>query len=152
MILMTRIGLRLIAPLDRLVRLCMNDCVLPYGGGSLGEDPIFVRRGTLLDLRINILHRNTEFWGVNAHQFQPERWLDSDLQPRWEYLPFGGGIRNCPAHQMTFTQLAYIITRLVQEFERIENRDPVLDFVEEYTFSKRSKNGVKIALKHARTS
>ena len=143
------IGLRLIAPLDRIVRLCTDDCVLPHGGGALGEDRIFIRQGTLIDLRVNILHRNLNFWGPHANEFQPERWMNTSLQSRWEYLPFGGGMRNCPAHQMTTTQIAYIITRLVQRFEAIENRDPVLEFVDEYTFSKRSRNGVQIALKPA---
>ncbi len=59
-------------------------------------------------------------------------------------------MRNYPAHQMTVTLLAYIITRLVQEFEAIENQDPILDFVDEYTFSTRSRNGVKIALRPCR--
>lgn len=106
---------------------------------------MFVQRGTLMDLRINILHRDTKIWGADATTFRPERWLEPKLQPRWEYLPFGGGKRNCPAHQMTVTQAAYILTRLAQEFEMLENRDAVMDFVEEYTFSKRSQNGVKIA-------
>lgn len=145
------IGLRLLAPLDRIVRLCVRSCVLPHGGGASGEEPVFVQRGTLVDLRNNILHRDTKFWGADANDFRPERWLDSDLQPRWEYLPFGGGMRNCPAHQMTVTQFAYIVTRFVREFETLENRDPTLEFVDEYTFSKRSRNGVKIALVRART-
>ncbi|KAL9633074.1 MAG: hypothetical protein Q9164_004916 [Protoblastenia rupestris] len=144
-------SLRLLAPLDRIVRLCMRNCVLPHGGGVSGEDPIFVQRGTLIDLRNNILHRDTKYWGADANEFRPERWLDPNLQPRWEYLPFGGGMRNCPAHQMTITQFAYIITRLVREFETLENRDQVLEFVEEYTFSKRSQNGVKVALLRAKT-
>ena len=145
------VGLRLLAPLDRIVRLCVRSCVLPHGAGTSGEDPVFVQRGTLVDLRNNILHRDTKFWDADANEFRPERWLDSDLQPRWEYLPFGGGMRNCPAHQMTVTQFAYVIARLVREFETLENRDPTLEFVDEYTFSKRSRNGVKIALLRART-
>lgn len=103
-----------------------------------------------MDLRNNILHRDKSFWGADANEFRPERWLEPDLQPRWEYLPFGGGIRNCPAQQMTVTQLAYVIVRLVQQFETIENRDPVEEFVDEYAFSKKSKNGVKIALRRAK--
>lgn len=103
-----------------------------------------------MDLRVNILHRDTSYWGADANEFRPERWQDPNLQPKWEYLPFGGGMRNCPAHQMTVTLLAYIITRLVREFEAIENRDPILEFVDEYTFSTRSRNGVKIALRPCR--
>lgn len=56
-------------------------------------------------------------------------------------------MRDCPAHQMTVTLLTYIITRLVRDFEAIENRDPILEFVDEYTISTRSKIGFKIALR-----
>lgn len=62
-------------------------------------------------------------------------------------LPFEGGMRNCPAHQMTVILLAYITRRLVREFEGTENRDPVLQFVDGYTVSTRSRHGLKIALR-----
>lgn len=92
------------------------------------------------------MHRDIDFWGADAEEFRPERWLDPGLRPKWEYLPFGGGARNCPAQRMTQTQCAFVVARLAQEFEALENRDPVVEFVDEYNFSKRSRNGVKVAI------
>lgn len=143
--LRVRLGLRLLSGLDRIVRLCLNDCVLPRGGGEKGEEPIFVQRGTLIDTHIAILHRDTNFWGPEADTFRPERWLEGRLRPGWNYIPFGGGARNCPAQQMILTHYAFILARFVQTFETLECRDEVWDFVGEYNFSKRSRNGVKVA-------
>ena len=124
----------------------MSDCILPHGGGRSGEEPSLIQKGTLVDMRSNVLHRKTQVWGSDAAEFKPGRWLEPGLRPKWDYLPFGGGARNCPSQQMTVTQYAFVITRFAQEFEELQNRDPVHEFVDEYTFSKRSQNGVKVAL------
>ncbi len=144
-VLSGHLGLRLLSGLDRIVRLCLHDCVLPRGGGDRGEERIFVQRGTLIDTHIAVLHRDTAFWGPDAETFRPERWLEDGLRPMWEYIPFGGGARNCPAQQMVLTQYAFIVVRFVQSFRTLECRDEVWEFVGEYNFSKRSKNGVKVA-------
>lgn len=39
-------GLRILAPSGRSIRSCDEDCILPTGGGSDGEDPALVVRGT----------------------------------------------------------------------------------------------------------
>lgn len=126
--------------------MCVRDCVLPCGGGPSGDGPIFVRKGTLVDFRTNVLHRNRNFWGNDAESFRPERWLEGNIRPKWEYLPFGGGARICPAQQMILTQYAYILFRFVQEFQMLENRDPCSEFVAIFNLSKRSRNGVQAAL------
>ena len=147
--LMESLGLRLLAGLDRILRLCMHDCVLPRGGGETGEEPIFVERGTLIDTHTSILHRDPTFWGPDADSFRPERWLEGSLRPRWNYLPFSGGLRNCPAQQMVLTHFAFVVARFARAFETIECRDDVWEFVDEYNFSKKSKNGVKVAFRKA---
>ncbi|KAL9004179.1 MAG: hypothetical protein Q9188_002994 [Gyalolechia gomerana] len=141
-----RESLRLLAPLDRVLRLALSDTVLPRGGGPTGEQAIYIKQGTLIDIRTNVLHRDTSFWGPDASAFRPDRWLQSDLRPKWEFLPFGGGARNCPANNFVLTQYGFIITKFVRRFAAVENQDATYEFVDEYNFSKRSKNGVKVRL------
>lgn len=141
-----RESLRLLAPLDRVIRLTLHDTVLPRGGGSTGEEAVYIKRGTLIDIRTNVLHRDTSFWGQDAAVFRPDRWLENNLRPKWEFLPFGGGARHCPATNFVLTQYAFIITKFVRRFAAVENQDPVYEFVDEYNFSKRSRNGVKVRL------
>ena len=138
------IGLRLLSPVDQSNRICIEDCVLPSGGGPRGEEPIYVQKGSRIEARIGALHRDPEFWGEDAERFTPERW--QSIMPKWEYIPFLGGGRMCPAQQMTLTQYAYILARFAQKFKTVENRDPIYEFVEQIKFGKQSKNGVQVAL------
>lgn len=95
-------------------------------------------------------HRNGII-GEDANIFRPERW--SQLRPRnWSFIPFGGGPRICPGQQLVLTETAYTVVRILQEFVSIENRDPVLDFVEQFQIITVSKNGAKVALLPAMTS
>jgi cytochrome P450 len=66
--------------------------------------------------------------------------------PRWEYIPFLGGGRMCPARQMTLTQYALLLVHFAQRFARIENRDNEIEFIEQIKFGKQSANGVLVGL------
>ena len=129
-------------------RTCVSDCILPTGGGATSSEPIYIRRGTRIEMRFGVMHRDRDYWGPGAEEFRPERWLD-DMRPNWKYIPFLGGARICPAQQMVLTQYAFVLVRFVREFEEISNRDPVFAFVEEIKFGKKSRNGVKVAFKVA---
>ena len=131
--------------MDVSFRTCIKDCVLPAGGGKDGNAPLYVRRGSRLESRIGVLHRDTQIWGEDAESFRPERWLNSS--PRPEYIPFLEDGRTCPSQQMTMIQYAWILIRFVQQFEAIDNRDEVFEFVEDIKFGKQSKNGVKVFLR-----
>jgi cytochrome P450 len=135
------LALRLISPAGHTTRECLEDCLLPQ---SDDKPPFFVTRGTRIDIDWHVMQRDPLIWGADANDFLPERW--EVLRPQWDYIPFLGGPRICPAQQMILTQYAYIIVRFVQTFEKMENRDSVLEFIEEHKMSKKSKNGVKVAL------
>ena len=137
-------GFRLIVPANRNARLCLEDCVLPSGGGPNGTAPIFIPKGTRVTVNFGAMHRDKGIWGEDADNFRPERW--EDLKPGWQYIPFSGGPRVCPGQQIALTETAYVLVRLLQKFESIENRDPVLDFVEQSRLTIESRNGVKVAL------
>ena len=66
--------------------------------------------------------------------------------PPWSYLKFGGGPRVCPGQNLALTEVAYAIVKIVQAFKSIENRDPVLDFVEVYKITIDSGNGAKVSM------
>ena len=93
------------------------------------------------------MHLDPAIWGPDAGTFRPERW--EGLKPLWDYIPFLGGKRMCPAQQMVVTETAYVIVRMLQEFSEMENRDSVQEYVEAFIFTMESKNGVKVSLKLA---
>jgi cytochrome P450 len=47
-----------------------------------------------------------------------------EMLMRYRYIPFNGGPRLCVGQQFALTEMAYTITRILQTYERIENRMP----------------------------
>ncbi|KAN0098399.1 cytochrome P450 family protein [Hyaloscypha variabilis] len=134
--------LRLTGPSGRTRRQAIRDTILPVGGGPDGKAPVFVEKGTMVALDLYSLHHDKEIWGEDVFEFNPHRW--ERRKPMWEFIPFLGGPRMCPAQQQVLTQSVYFLVRLTREFVRIENRDEVLEYVETTRGTVESRNGVKV--------
>jgi cytochrome P450 len=135
--------LRLTGPSGRTRRQAVRNTILPVGGGADGTSPVFVEKGTLVALDLYSLHHDKDIWGDDAFEFNPHRW--EGKKPMWEFVPFLGGARICPAQQQVLTQTVYLLVRLTREFVRIENRDEVWEYVEAAKGIVESRNGVKVA-------
>ncbi|MCJ1313552.1 hypothetical protein MMC25_007231 [Agyrium rufum] len=124
-------------------RICFEDTVLPSGGGPSGTAPILVAKGTMVTTNLYALHRNKAYWGADADEFKPERWITA--RPTWEYIPFSGGPRICPAQQLVLTEAGYVLHRLAWAFKGLESRDDT-PWMESLKISVRNKHGVQVAL------
>ncbi|KAL8819488.1 MAG: hypothetical protein Q9191_007725 [Dirinaria sp. TL-2023a] len=146
--------LRLHLPASRITRVALRDTVLPVGGGGDGRSPLFVTKGQLVEMDLFTLQRDPDIWGHDAHEFKPGRWDEGRplWEAKWQYEPFLGGMRMCPAQGQVLLQLAYLLVRVTQEFESIENRDEEINYIEEIKMTVESRNGVKIALIPAQCS
>jgi cytochrome P450 monooxygenase len=89
------------------------------------------------------MHKDKDIWGDDASKFNPDRMVR--FKHSWKFIPFSGGRRTCPAQQNAYTDMAYFLVRMAQEFKTIQNRDDCLEYVEEYVMTKSSRNGVKVA-------
>ena len=136
---------RLNPSIGQMNRVALRDTVLPSGGGATGTSPIFVKKGSVVTTSFYALHRLPQLFGSDAQVFRPERWQSLRLVP-WSYLPFGGGPRVCIGQQLALTEVGYTIAKIVQRFSRIENADPVMEFVEQWKITTDSKNGAKVRL------
>ncbi|KAB8299204.1 hypothetical protein EYC80_001300 [Monilinia laxa] len=101
-------------------RVCHRDTILPLCGGPLSNSPLLVRKGTNLSLDLYVLHQDPDYWGEDVDSFRPEQW--EHLRPTWEYIPFSGVPRIFPAQQMVFVDVAFVVVRVLQNFERIVER------------------------------
>ncbi|KAF4554344.1 Cytochrome P450-like protein 66 [Elsinoe fawcettii] len=102
-----------------------EDTYLPRGGGPDGRSPLFVPKGRVVTFSTYAMHRRKDYYGEDAEEFKPERWLgEKGLRPGWEYLPFNGGPRICLGQQFALTEASYTTIRLMQTFKAIESRDP----------------------------
>ena len=86
------LALRLYPVFPQMNRVSLTDTTLPVGGGSDGNSPIYVPKGTMFDTSYYVLHRLHSIWGPDAETFDPDRW-DRFKPGAWEFLPFGAGPR-----------------------------------------------------------
>ncbi|KAI9690496.1 MAG: hypothetical protein M1822_009459 [Bathelium mastoideum] len=138
------IALRLRPPTPQSLRTALHDCIIPTGGGPDGKSPIFLQKHDHVEIWQSCMHRDPDIWGADAEQFRPERWVTA--RPTWEFIPFFGGPRICPAQQLVFTQATFTTVRLLQKFKGLKNRDPQPEFVELNKITVESRNGCSIAL------
>jgi len=116
-----------IVPLNS--RQATEDTTLPVGGGPDGRAPIFIPKGEVVAWNLYAMHRRRDYYGQDADEFNPDRWLDNaetgkkGLRPGWEFLPFNGGPRICIGQQFALTEASYTTVRLCQTFSGIEARD-----------------------------
>ncbi|KAL9087649.1 MAG: hypothetical protein Q9165_006573 [Trypethelium subeluteriae] len=107
--------LRTLGPAGRIFRTARRDTTLPRGGGPDGSAPVFVLRGTTVCSLTYHIHHDEDIWGTNADEFLPERW-EQGPKNAWEFVPFLGGPRICPAQQQVIIQATYLLLRVVREF------------------------------------
>lgn len=144
-------SLRLYPVVPANSREALEDTFLPIGGGPDGRAPMFIPKGRVVGWSVYTMHRRKDFYGEDAEDFKPERWLDDPatgkkgLRPGWEYLPFNGGARICLGQQFALTEASYTTIRLCQAFSAIESRDPS-PWQESLTLTCVNLNGAKVAL------
>jgi cytochrome P450 len=109
-----------VVPFNR--RNATRDTTIPRGGGPDGQDPVYVRKGQSVIYTTHVMQRRKDLWGPDADQFKPERW--ANRKAGWEYIPFNGGPRICIGQQFALTEAGYVIVRLLQRFDRIEDVYP----------------------------
>lgn len=114
--------LRLFPPLPMNARYATCDTSLPRGGGPDAESPVYVKKGQAVLYNAHILHRRTDIWGPDAGEFNPDRW--ENRKGGWEYLPFNGGPRICIGQQFALTEAGYVLARLLQRFDGLEELNP----------------------------
>ncbi|KAK1139082.1 hypothetical protein N8T08_001328 [Aspergillus melleus] len=136
--------IRSTGPSATITRTAFKNTILSRGGGPDGKYPVLMLAGDQISVFGWGCNHIKSVWGEGSYDFKPERWNTLKTPP--EFVPFGGGRRMCPAYYQVYLQSVYILIRLTKEFEAIENRDPVLEYVELDRNLTESRNGVKIGL------
>ncbi|KAM0806210.1 putative cytochrome P450 [Usnea florida] len=126
------------------IRAAARDTTLPRGGGPNGKDPIFVPKGTEIRQVFYGTCMQTDIWGEDTATFRPERFENRKLSSQW--IPFGSGPRMCLGQSLALSITSYLIVRLLQKFDRLENTDAPGPIKYEWSISNRSANGVNVRL------
>lgn len=100
--------MRLFPVVPHTARKCANDFAMQGG---------VIPKGSQIILNIYKSQNNPKYWGQNAHQFYPERFLPENratFHP-YQYIPFSAGIRNCIGMRYALISikiaLAYLLRR-----------------------------------------
>ncbi|KAH9389443.1 hypothetical protein TYRP_023317 [Tyrophagus putrescentiae] len=74
--------------------------------------------GEVVHIPVWSLHRDPAYWGEDAGEFKPERFLEnsSAALKNAAYLPFGAGSRMCIAQRMATVELRLALLHLVRHF------------------------------------
>ncbi|GJC87918.1 cytochrome P450 monooxygenase tenA [Colletotrichum liriopes] len=71
------------------LRDCINDTVVPLGGGPVASHQCSFEREILVLVNKNVMYRNTEYWRDVVDIYRPDRF--DGHHGSWHFLPFGGG-------------------------------------------------------------
>ncbi|KAH8905143.1 cytochrome P450 [Coniochaeta sp. PMI_546] len=118
--------LRLYPSVPFNVRLALKDTTLPFGGGPDGSQPVAILKDTPIGYSPLVMQRRADLYPPPSENFahpdifSPERWYVWQPKP-WQYIPFNGGPRICIGQQFALTEMAYVLVRLFQRFERVES-------------------------------
>ena len=123
--------LRLYPSVPFNVRLALKDTTLPRGGGPDGSLPLHVLKDTPVGYSTLLMQRRADLYPppsaapgeeplADVDTFSPDRWFRWQPKP-WQYIPFNGGPRICIGQQFALTEMGYVLTRLFQRFERVDN-------------------------------
>lgn len=74
----------------------------------------FVKRGTELVADVYHLLRLTEFWGADAEQFRPERFMEKPERYRQPFLTYSSGPNNCTGQMFSRYSLKVLLAELVR--------------------------------------
>ncbi|XP_010922815.1 cytochrome P450 714C2 [Elaeis guineensis] len=80
---------------------------------------IYIPKGIILSVLISELHRDPEFWGPDADEFNPERFahgISSACKSAHAYIPFGIGIRICAGQNFAMLELKIVLSLLLLKF------------------------------------
>ncbi|MGW6726011.1 cytochrome P450 [Nocardia sp. NPDC055029] len=85
-------------------------------------------------------HRDKSAWGEDADQFEPDRWLRTNLAEtdnRRIYKPFGTGLRACVGRQFAYHEIMLALTYILHQFDFEHEPDYALDIAEQITLKPR---------------
>lgn len=108
-------SLRLYPPVPVIVRQLDKDLILPSGFKMVS--------GTRIMINIWAIHRNRHYWGEDAEQFRPERFIDITLKNPAAFMPFSYGPRNCIGYQYAMMSMKIVISSILRNFKVL----PVFD-------------------------
>ncbi|THG93088.1 hypothetical protein EW026_g8046 [Hermanssonia centrifuga] len=103
------------------IRSAVKDTTLPSTDPS---KPFYIPAGTPITYSVQCMHRRKDYWGPDAEEFDPDRFIDHRLHKYltpnpFIFLPFNAGPRICLGQQFAYNEMSFFLIRLLQTFETV---------------------------------
>ncbi|XP_063616253.1 probable cytochrome P450 313a1, partial [Cydia splendana] len=72
--------------------------------------------GVTVILNIWATHRNPTFWGADAEQFRPERFLEGPLKHPSQFQPFSLPMRNCLGYNYAMMSMKTMLANMLRRY------------------------------------
>ncbi|KZT71412.1 cytochrome P450 [Daedalea quercina L-15889] len=113
--------LRLYPAVPFNIRVSVNEGLLPNPDGK----PFYVPAKVGVSYSVWAMHRREEYWGPDAQEYDPDRFLDERvnkyLTPNpFIFLPFNAGPRICLGQQFAYNEMSFFLIKLLQRFSAID--------------------------------
>ncbi|KAJ3121809.1 hypothetical protein HK098_003350 [Nowakowskiella sp. JEL0407] len=130
---------RIYSVVVNLSRESLKDTTLTSSDGLT----IAIPANTQFVINIAAIHTSKVYWGEDAEEFKPERWLDSFTPVPGSYLPFGDGQMSCIGQKMAIIETKVALIRIIERFTlKISPNQGKLEPIATLTFG--LKNGLLI--------
>ncbi|KAF8235020.1 cytochrome P450 [Tricholoma matsutake] len=121
-------ALRLFPPVVRLGKQVLTDTDLKAHRFTTSHDgkvrdveeyTVTIPGGSMVIIDISALHMNPIYWGDDAAEFKPERFIDTETYrwPRDAFDAFSAGPRNCIGQRFAITEGVCILAHLTRRYE-----------------------------------
>jgi cytochrome P450 len=129
--------MRLYPPLPLTIRQALEDDVL---------DGYTIKANSSVFINIYSAHHNPDVW-ENPEGFDPQRFLPDRIKevPRFAYLPFGGGPRQCIGNNFALMEAVLALSMITQRYDL--NLVPGADLDPYMPGTLRPKGGVPVFIK-----
>ncbi|KAJ7468028.1 cytochrome P450 [Mycena latifolia] len=119
--------IRLFTPVARLCKIAHADATLTahrFATGPAGElrdvapFAVPVKQGSIVVIDVLALHMNPMYWGADAAEFKPARFIDTETYrwPRDAFFAFSGGARSCIGQRFALAESVCALAMLVRTY------------------------------------
>ncbi|ORY43451.1 cytochrome P450 [Rhizoclosmatium globosum] len=110
-------SLRLQPPVPITLRTALKDVTI---------DGHFFPKGTTISLSPYVVHRMKEYWGDDAEEFKPQRWMGKEegaVAEMGSFIPFIIGPRSCIGSRFAMLELKSMLAVYFRTFEFVETEE-----------------------------
>lgn len=84
----------------------------------IAESSIIVSPGVYVVPSLLAVHTHPRYWGTNAFEWKPSRWIDENGQflvpQQGTYFPWSEGVQNCPGKKFAQVEFVAVMASLFQ--------------------------------------